>query len=371
MAKNKRTYRRFIRLGGRLEASPEFTRKVDADNWYDEQKRLKKLEKSGVKIISDEITFLDYTVEFINKRLETHCYSTFVSDEQRLRDYLLPSLKDLPINKITTQKIKRVLKNVTDMGRAVSTRDRVKALASSIFAEALNEEPPLVSFNPVRDVKFSEGRKGQKKPKYFPHIEEVETFLSNAKKLGPQFLSSALLAVTSGLRKSEILGLKWKDLDFKHKEILISKRVIQASLEIEDGTKSGSLVQRKVPMGLELSKALKEWRKKSKFNEDDDFIFTTTIGRDKGRFLNPRTLSDWHERCLEGVDRRVTVHGLRHTFGREFVKRGGNIKRLQAILGHSSIATTSIYSDLAEESHSEMADFVNFKVKGRAKKRKR
>ncbi len=370
MAKKTKVHRRFIRIGGKLEASPPFTRKSDADQWYDQQKRLKQAARGGILILTEEVTFLDYSIEFINKRLHTHCYSTFVSDEQRLRDYLLPELSELPINKITTQKMRKTLEKITSGGLSPLTRDRVKALASSIFKAALNEDPPLVTSNPVSGIQFEGRRQGKKKIVYFPHVQEVEKFLANAEKLGPQVLSAVLFALTSGLRKSEIIGLKWKDVDFENHEISVNKRIMQANLTEVAGTKGGEDSTRIVPAATILLKALRAWRKASEFKADDDYIFAMTTSNKKGRFINPRTLYDWQKRCLEGLPRNVTTHGLRHTYGREFVKRGGSLKRLQAILGHSSLATTSLYSDLADERHQEVANLVTFNVKGGAKRQK-
>lgn len=363
MAK-KKSYRRFIRgLNGRLVSSPEFGTKAEADDWYDKEKKLKKLYKGGLSATVEDITFMNYAAKIVRERLKTHGYATHVSDEQRLRDYLLPELGELLLYKITPQKMRRVLKKVTDSGLSPKTRDRVKALASAIFSSALNEDPPLIQFNPVSQIKFSERRQGKSKPTYFPHVKEVEKYLGNAYKLGPKHFCMALLFVTSGPRKSEAIGLQWKDIDFENKTISLSKRIIQANLTIAKGTKGGEAVTRILPMSADLAQALAAWKKVSAFKGDDDYIFYKELSPNRGRFVNPRTLYDWHCECLKGLSRHVTVHGLRHTYGREFVKRGGSIKRLQAVLGHSSISTTSLYSDLADESHGEVANLVTFNVK--------
>lgn len=59
----------------------------------------------------------------------------------------------------------------------------------------------------------------------------------------------------------------------------------------------------------------------------------------------------------------MSVHGLRHSYGREFAARSGNLKALQAILGHSSSQTTDLYSDLAGDRIKEFGNVVTFEEK--------
>jgi integrase/recombinase XerC len=113
-----------------------------------------------------------------------------------------------------------------------------------------------------------------------------------------------------------------------------------------------------VPISADLIKALKEYKEGSRFNSANDFI----VSRVDGSHFGGRAISSIIERVREAAGLDISAHGLRHTFGREFALNTGNIKALQAILGHSSSAVTDIYSDLAGKRIEGFGEAVSFKA---------
>lgn len=167
----------------------------------------------------------------------------------------------------------------------------------------------------------------------------------------------------AGLRKQEMV-LRYKNVDFVKGEIVITEKLEQVTLKIKSGTKGGENVERRIPVPRILVKLILEHRAKAKFNGDDDFILAR---ESDGRFLNPGTIYRIHMRVCALAEVKVTVHGLRHTFGREFAERSGNMKALQAMLGHTSSATTDLYSELAGSRLSSFGEVVTFNLKTKRK----
>jgi integrase len=126
---------------------------------------------------------------------------------------------------------------------------------------------------------------------------------------------------------------------------------------IVSGTKAGSEVERRIPIPRELVAILLDFRKTTKWSAADNFI----LSRPDGAHFHARLVSRMLEAIREKAGVYVTVHGLRHTYGREFaIATGGNMKALQAILGHSVSATTDLYSNLGTDRIKGFSEAVSF-----------
>lgn len=363
-----KTYRRFIKLGTKLHASPEFSRKKDADDWYHEMRRKKQFLKDGISIRDDKdgFVFIDYARVWINRRKQNHGPATWTSDEQRLRTYIFPFFSELPIASITPSQVRNLLLKISEPGFlkegapaiAPATRDRVKALLSAIFSDAFNEDPPLVPFNPVRGVKIKGQRTGQKKPRFLPDKEVGAKFLEDAQEIGwLEFVVSCIFLMT-GVRKQELIALRWKSFDPKEKFLHVTEKYIQVTHTIVPGTKKGTNVSRSIPIPLNLISVLKEHKKRSKFTAPDDFI----ICKENGRHFNARQISYMIEDIRNKTKVDVSAHGLRHTYGRDFVAETHDTDALKTILGHSSLSTTALYSELSGNRIKPFSESVSYKV---------
>lgn len=136
-------------------------------------------------------------------------------------------------------------------------------------------------------------------------------------------------AYAAGLRVSEAVSLKITDID--------SERMI---IRVEHG-KGGK--DRYVMLSARLLEILRSyWR----VARPKDWLFP---GRDASRPLNPVSL---HRACrlaaaAAGLDKRVTVHTLRHSFATHLLESGTNIRIIQLLLGHSNLSTTARYTQVA------------------------
>lgn len=348
-----KTYRRFIRVGNQVKASPKFQRKSDANDWYQEMLKKKNFEKNDLEYTSKNpsITMIEYSRTWLLEREKHYPKSTTSSDEQRLRDYILPVFARKPINRITTADCQRFFKKIKTEGfRAPGltisdkTLTRIKVLLSTIFSDAMNEDPPIVSKNPVYGMKLkAKKRMGKKKPVYIKSTDEVLAFLKAAKEIGGHTYIVCSILLMSGLRKQELIALRWECLDLENSLFEIKEKYEQASNRILDGTKGGSEQTRLVPISAELIRVVLEHKAEAEFTDPRDFI----VCEPNGRHYYARSINYMIEAVRQKSKVFSTVQGLRHTYGREFVLKSGNLKVLQAILGHTSSSTTDLYSDLS------------------------
>lgn len=145
-----------------------------------------------------------------------------------------------------------------------------------------------------------------------------------------------LTAAMSGLRKGELLALRWRDMDFAGQRIH-SRRSWSARIKREKSRKGNKVVS--VPMVDELIPWLDRLSQRKHFTGPDDLVFCDDVGE----HLNVKSLADrFHTALRRAGVRRVRFHDLRHLFGSTAVKEF-QLSDVQAMMGHSHISTTMRY----------------------------
>jgi integrase len=357
MAK-KKAIQKAIRIGGK-RVSQRFSSKEAAEFWYNQMFNKKHFQSDGIVTPHGKrVQFKDYILnEWLVDRKKNYPASTWMSDEQRLVDHVIPVIGNMQLNKITSVHIRTLLIDLVSVKNlAPATRNRVRAVISSVFNDALNRDEPLVAINPTFGLKFSSKRTGNKAPSNLHTSKDCITFLNKAKELGETHFVVCALGLMSGLRKQEMIALRWDAIDYSGRVIEVSQKYIQASKKIVQGTKKGENTARYVPVSKELLGLLKNYQKKSDHKTDIDFVLT----KKDGSHFEPKAINNMiNEVCLK-AGLKVTVHGLRHTFGREFAANSGNMRALQEILGHSNMSTTELYSKLGKDRLTGFREIVSF-----------
>jgi integrase len=146
------------------------------------------------------------------------------------------------------------------------------------------------------------------------------------------------IAAVTGLRISELLGLKWMDVDFQAQEIHPARTVIDGNLGGLKTEASGKAI----PIDKALRKALLDWRKIAPYNQDGDFLFGSM--HEKGlQPLWPDTMLRKHLKpavVRAGIAKRVGWHTFRHSYTTLLVRSGTDVKTAQDLLRHANSKTT-------------------------------
>lgn len=175
--------------------------------------------------------------------------------------------------------------------------------------------------NPASQVPFF--REVEKKPRFLKE-EEIENLLSNSNGLYPVLYTF----LKTGLRKSELVNLRWEDIDFRRKCMRIESN--------EDWrTKTGNT--REIPIADDLVRIL------NKLPKTSDYVFLNSNGNKYGFHLTERV-----KRLAKSIGiSNMTVHALRHTFISHLVMNGVDLVSIKELAGHSDIKTTMRYAHLA------------------------
>ena len=210
----------------------------------------------------------------------------------------------------------------------------------------------------------------------FYTVEQLNTFMSSAKKLyGTDdnkfriYVLFRMLAFT-GMRRGELLALKWSDIDYENNLIHITKNLV-TSAGVKDvihppKTKAG---KRDVKVDNNTLAILHHWQAvQAKLTlasglQSTGIVFTN---EDLTGYQNANKLRLWLIQIAKQANLpRIKVHGFRHTYATLAIQAGMNIKQLQYQLGHDDVQTTlSVYSGLTETDKAKTADvftsLVNF-----------
>jgi integrase len=161
--------------------------------------------------------------------------------------------------------------------------------------------------------------------------------------LGPVLRIVVLTAGMSGLRRSELLGLRWRDVDWRAQRIRVRNTYVLGEHSV-DG-KSDLSTRRSVPMADRLARELDGWSRRTAFNADDDLVFAHP---ETGNPLDGSKVSRrFKAACRAAGVRPVRFHDLRHTFATRLAAAGVPLRTIQEYLGHADAKTTQIYAHYA------------------------
>ena len=142
------------------------------------------------------------------------------------------------------------------------------------------------------------------------------------------------LLYSSGIRVSELTNLDLSHVDFERNTIQVTGK----------GNR-----ERVVPFGIPAQRAIESWiaRRKEMVLPTEVAVF---VGR-RGKRINQRTVREVVYKVTEAIDpsRRLGPHALRHSAATHLLEGGADLRTVQELLGHSSLATTQIYTHVSEE----------------------
>jgi integrase len=152
-----------------------------------------------------------------------------------------------------------------------------------------------------------------------------------------------LAAAVSGLRQSELLGLRWRDVDFAAQRVRVRNTFVRGEHSGEG--KSDLSTRRSVPMASRLAAELARWSQRTVFAHEDDLVFAhPQTGNPLDR---SKVTKRFKAACVTAGVRPVRSHDLRHSFGTQLVASGTALRPLQEWLGHADAKTTQIYTHYA------------------------
>lgn len=292
--------------------------------------------------------------------------------ESMERVHLDPVLGSRAIDKVSSTDIEKLASHMLNAGLAPKTVRNVLTYTHSVFEHAINEG--WAQDNPVRRAaRPKRRRKGDANPDLqFLTVAELEAVIraipdhtvqrapSPARRgragtgppvppdvLGPVTRVVVLTAAMTGLRQSELLGLRWRDVDWQAQRIRVRNAWVRGEHSSEG--KSDLATRRSVPMTDRLANDLARWSHRTSYAADADLVFAHP---ETGNPLDRSKLTRKFKRaCVDAGVTPIRFHDLRHTFATRLAASGQPLRTIQEFLGHADAKTTQIYAHYAPSEH--------------------
>lgn len=281
--------------------------------------------------------------------------NTFEGYERVVKGHLIPTLGSLYLKDLRPEHIQAMINEKSTKGNLLTGDPLQPRMVEYIYAVlhgALDQayKNQIIIYNPCDMV-----NKPQKVKKEFIcwTAEQANKFLAAIKKDRNYIIY--LLALTTGMRRSELLGLRWDDVDLK-KNLLSVKQVmvrVKGGYKFQDPKTKKS--KRTIQISDKVAAALKEWKRKQNIEKaafpgeynEQNLILCSIMGEP----VNPESVSRNFKKDLEAAKMPdIRFHDLRHCHASMLLEQGVDIKTISDRLGHSTITMTAdIYSHITDK----------------------
>ena len=329
--------------------------RVRVQNQKDGKRRLAEIsvqvENGTHRPDASSLKFEDYVPRWIENRRHDLRAGTWQTYRGQIRDYLLHpeiglgqvklSQFDLPIvSEYRSQLISRYRKKT---GGSLSDRSlsAILSLLGTILETALREG--YLAMNPVRHISKLPRSKSEAISLDIDR-GEVQRAIVGARSISQDFYMMVLLSVMTGLRRGELLALRWSSIDLEDQVLHVTENFTRSGI----GSPKTSAGHRTIDLAPEVVQELRKFRLLKGNPEGVVFLFA----REDGTLPHPDHVSKalWarlvRQEALQGVtprrvsSRRLTWHGLRHTYASLLIKQNAPMKYISDQMGHSSIQIT-------------------------------
>lgn len=277
------------------------------------------------------------------RNVSPHTLRNYMSDLEQFLDFLCPkdpsgNRRVVDVHDINHITIREYLATLYAQQRKKTSIARKLATLRSFFKFLCREE--IIELNPARLV--SSPRLEKRLPRVLP-IEEMFRFLETpdtSTLLGTRDRAILELLYATGCRVAELAGLNLDDLDFKRESVLLRGKGRKERI-VPFGSKAKEALYAYIDSRGELLAAAPEPRRNSRalfLNYQGTRITTRSIGRMIEKYV--RECAMLHD---------ISPHSIRHSFATHLLSAGADLRAIQELLGHASLSSTQIYTQVSIE----------------------
>jgi len=254
-------------------------------------------------------------------------YATKKTYQAYLTLWVLPYWQRYELAEVRTVQVESWLRTLP---LAKSSCAKIRNLMSVLFNHACRYE--LFDRNPIYLVRQSAKRRRA------PTVlipTEIKVLVDN---LSIRERTLVLLAVSTGLRQSELFGLKWGDIDFAQGTMNVTRSIVYGVV----GPCKTESSQKPVPVHTLLADTLSEWRKQCAYTKSDDWVFASRRYRGRRPYWGQAILRKYVRPVAQrvGIQKCIGWHTFRHTYSTLLRSVGTEFKVMQELLRHSTLRST-------------------------------
>ncbi len=328
----------------RRQITRAFDTQREAHKWL----ALQSMNAAGNADTDSEILVSQWLNEWMSDQAFTKP-STQATNRAHADRYLMPFLGQLKLSELDHGHVADLVADLDGSGLAPATTRRIIATLQTAMSQAVRFGHRTT--NPVRGVRL---------PQIAGSSHTVWTADQSAAFLAACSLDGLgvlfRLALVTGMRRGELLGLSWADVDLNSNELLVRSTRVAVGGRVLVGTPKSRFGVRRVYLDAQTCSALVTWRRQQgcQIGSVEDLVFTHTDGT---TFL-PWWVSRRFDRMISDLDLpRIRFHDLRHTSATLGLIAGESLKEISVRLGHADIRiTANVYSEiLPETAHASVA----------------
>lgn len=278
-------------------------------------------------------------------------------------NHIKPNIGNVPLSKLSSLHLQKRYKKLLTGGRVerIESKKQPKGLSAKtvrninqVISSAMDfaKDQKLISSNPTDGCSLP--KLEHQEMKTLP-VEQLTSFLREARESG--VFEMYYIELATGLRRGELLGLKWEDIDLSQGSLRVQRQVCRIDGEIVEAPLKTKNAYRTLPLSADAVEVLKEQRKKC---GSSSFVFPSPTGGP----ISPDSVLHMLHRVLKRAGLpRVRFHDLRHSCATIMLYLGYTLKDIQTWLGHSNYnftADTYIHSGIGV--HEQMAEKLSEKL---------
>lgn len=329
--------------------------------------------------ITANVKFETFAEQWFEEYAKLNLRHTSYERMRQLTQRVYPAIGHLRLDKITGRHVQQFINELALNGKSMKTGKPLSrktaihhlSFISDVFSYAVKMD--MLSENPCRKVTVP---KGEKKEKEIYTLEEIEVLFRLLETAPLKYRTFFTLAIYSGFRRGELLGLEWKDIDWEHNVISVRRTSnYTADKGIYTDTTKTKKSQRSLkfpPMVMDLLKEYKSEQDEEKVKLGSKWIdYDRLFVKYDGRPMNNNTPYFWFtEFCKENNFRFCDIHSMRHFYASALINEGVDAATVSGALGHSVISTTtSIYCHAFQQAQARAGDAIasvlDFSSKGK------
>ena len=335
------------------------TKNVLGKTKFECEEKLRKLKEALGKLVERITPDMPFG-EWIDFWYQNFCKpalrpTTRMGYENCIYNHIIPCIGKIPLHKLSQNDLQQFYVQLKRNGRlqyveacGAGMSDRTVRACHSLCKSALDKaiKENLISRNPSLGCKLPP--KKSREMEILPP-NEIWRFLAQAKEEG--YYEIFLLELSTGMRRGELLGLKWNDLNLADGSLRIARQVVETSDGIIIQTPKTKSSVRTILLPPYMVEILAELKKTTK----SEWIFPSPIKDNQPRY--PSAVYHRFQLILKRAGcKQVRFHDLRHTFATMAIESGMDIKTLSNMIGHISAETTlNIYSHVTDTMRTQAA----------------
>ena len=280
-------------------------------------------------------------------------------------NHIKPNIGKIQLGKLTTLELQKLYKKLLSKGRVdrIEAKGQPKGLSPKtvlnihqVISSAMDfaRSQKLIAVNPADSCALP--KLEHREMKTLP-AEQLASFLREAKESG--VFEMYYIELATGLRRGELLGLKWEDLDLEQGTLRVQRQVSRINGEVVEAPLKTKNSYRTISLGGDAVGILNEQRKKCGGSE---YVFPSPTGGP----ISPDSVIQMLHRVLKRAGLpKVRFHDLRHTFATVALQNGVDIKTVSGMLGHYSAGfTLDTYAHVTTQAQREAAKTMGSVLSG-------